>query len=140
MNLRREREDDVEINLTSLIDVVLLLLVFFMVSTTFVQRSEIEITLPEAADDVAEPQVKRIAVAVDAHGRFFVEDHPLTDARVATLKAALARAADGIDDPIIVIRADAEATHQSVVNVLDAARQLGYLHVTFATEVREEQP
>lgn len=140
MNLRRARQDEVEINLTSLIDVVLLLLVFFMVSTTFVQRSEIEITLPEAAADVAEPQVKRIAVSIDAQGRFFVEDHPLTDARVATLKAALARAADGLDDPIIVIRADAEATHQSVVNVLDAARQLGYLHVTFATEVREEAP
>ena len=140
MNLRRAREDDPEINLTSLIDVVLLLLVFFMVSTTFVNESQIEVTLPQANAAPAKVVPESVSVAVDADGRYFIDDRALVNTQLDTLVRGLREAAADMADPIIVIHADAKAAHQSVIDVLDAARQLGYLHVTFATGHRQDEP
>lgn len=139
MNLRRAREDDVEINLTSLIDVVLLLLVFFMVSTTFVTEAEIRITLPEATADAPQEHIERIEVVVDAEGSYFIDGRALINRKLETLREGLSAAAGDMADPIIVINADASAAHQAVIDVLDAARQLGFLHITFATELRAPQ-
>lgn len=134
MNLRPRSRDDVEINLISLIDVLLFLVIFFMVSTTFVEKSEIALTLPEATTDAPPAEKDPIEVSIAAHGAYHVNGNALPDTGLATLERALAEATKTMRDPVIVINADARATHQSVVTALDAARRLGLLHVTFATE------
>ena len=139
MNLRRPREDEVEVNLTPLIDVVFLLLIFFMVSTTFVTQSEISLTLPEAAQDVVEERIERIDVAIDREGRYFVKGQGLVNTKLDTIKQAIADIAMDLTEPTIVIKADAGASHQSVVRVMDAARQLGHTKVTFATELKDDE-
>lgn len=138
MNLRSRQDDDVEINLTSLIDVVFLLLIFFMVSTTFVRESAIRLTLPEASETPAEPEQAAIEVAIDDQGRVFVDGRSLVNRRVETIMRAIGEAAAGRKDPPIVIKADARTEHQHVVTAMDAARQLGFLRVTFATQLPAE--
>ena len=138
MNLRRETSDDVEVNLTPLIDVVFLLLIFFMVSTTFIRQSEISLTLPEASSDVPPEEFERVEVAVDKSGQYFVNGKALVNSKLETLKQGIEDVARNFDDPAIVVSADAEATHQSVITILDAARQLGYVRLTFATEIKDE--
>ncbi len=137
MNLRPTRRDEVEINLVSLIDVLLFLVIFFMVSTTFVKKAEIGLTLPEATTREASEDRNRIEVALDAGGRCHVNGEALVDASLATVEAALSKAAKGLKNPAVVLDADAQATHQSVVTVLDAARRLGLLRVTFGIKLPE---
>ncbi len=137
MNLRSRRHDDVEINLVSLIDVLLFLVIFFMVSTTFVEKSEIALTLPEATADAAPAKENQIEVTVAAAGAYYVNGETLGDTAVETLERAIAEAAKPLRDPVVIINADAKATHQSVVTALDAARRLGLLRVTFATEASD---
>ena len=139
MNFRSGRRDEIDLNITPLIDVVFLLLIFFMVSTTFERKSEINLTLPEAAEEQTETRLETVNVAVDAQGRVFVDDKPLVNARLATLRAALADAVEGMEEPMVIINADAEASHQSVVRVMDAARQLSLTRITFATRLYEEE-
>ncbi len=143
MNFRPPRQREVELNLTPLIDVVFLLLIFFMVSTTFVKESEIDLTLPEASADLREEPIDKIEVAVDRDGTVFVDGQALVSSRVETIRQALNRALSGAQgeagDPVVIISADAEASHQAVVDVMDAARQAGLLRVTFPTRTREEE-
>lgn len=139
MNFRPKRNEDVEVNLTSLIDVIFLLLLFFMLSTTFEHKSEMKITLPEASEEVKEPQLAAIRVAIDRHGNIFINDNPLPDARLAHVREALERAMTGLEKPQVIISADAQATHQAVVRVMDAARQVGLVNITFATRLIEER-
>lgn len=139
MNLQPSRRDDVEINLISLIDVLLFLVIFFMVSTTFVDKAEIGLTLPEATTKESAENRNSIRVILDAAGQCSVNGEPLADARLATIEAALAKASKGLKDPAVVLDADAQATHQSVVTVLDAARRLHLLRVTFGIELRAER-
>ena len=138
MNFRPRRKDDLDLNLTPLIDVVFLLLIFFMVSTTFEMKSEINIKLPEAAENRAEVVPDSIVVALDANGRVFVDDNPLVNAQITTIREALRQSAQKLDNPSVIINADANATHQSVVRVMDAARQLSLTRITFATRALEQ--
>ena len=139
MNFRpRKNSGDVELNVTSFIDVVLLLLIFFMVSTTFGKKSEINITLPESAavNVVTEPAT--INIVLDSQGRVYINDNPLVNAQLSTVREALRQASSNMKDPVVIISADAETTHQSVVRVMDAARQLSLSRITFATRVLEQ--
>ena len=137
MNFRAPRSDDVDVNLTPLIDVVFLLLIFFMVSTSFVKESQIKLTLPEASEEVKELPADTIEIAIDAGGTWFVNGKAVPDKRLETLKAALSAAIPEGVDPVVVIAADEGATHQQVIDIMDAARQLGLVRITFPVEVRE---
>jgi biopolymer transport protein ExbD len=130
--------DDIDINVIPMIDIFLMLLIFFMLSTTFLRKSELNITLPEASVEQTEPALDTINVAVDTQGRYFVNDQALVNSRLYTLREALRDAARGMDKPIVTIVADAEAAHQSVIKVMDAARQLNLVNITFATQPVEE--
>ena len=140
MNLSSRKKDDLDVNITPLIDVVFLLLIFFMVSTTFDRESKIEVTLPEAAIDVPVNSEKDpIEVTVSSEGSFFVNGQRVVNSQILTLKQALVKVANGRKDPPIIITADANATHQAVVTVMDAARQLGFVHMNIATSITNQQ-
>jgi len=127
-----------EVNLTALIDVVFLLLIFFMVSTTFEWRTELGIELPEASARESTSDDAVVEVVIDAAGGIEVEGHRLGDPTAQSLRQALARAARGLDSPPVVISADARTPHQSVVTVMDAARTAGLYRLTFAARRSEE--
>ena len=139
MNFRSGKKDDIDLNITPLIDVVFLLLIFFMVSTTFDQNSEINITLPKASDEYKEFRPDSVTIAVDSQGRVFVNENPLVNSQIITIREAIRDAISGLTDPAIIINADANATHQSVVRIMDAARQLSLSRITFATQVVDEE-
>jgi biopolymer transport protein ExbD len=135
MNLRKRQFDEPELNLTSLIDVVLLLLIFFMVSTTFVDEGRIKLVLPQASDRPAEEQPKKAAieVTVTATGEYRVNGQTLINTSQATLAAAVSKAAGEARDVPVTIRADARATHQSVVTAMDVLGRLGFRMISIAT-------
>ncbi len=138
MNFRSQRHSETEINITPLIDVVFLLLIFFMVSTTFERESEIRITLPEASEEQAEAKPDFILVRIDAQGQIYIDDDPLPNNRVSTIHTALQEQARGVTDLPVIIRADAQVSHQMVIKVMDAARRSGLVNVTFATRIPDE--
>ena len=135
MNFQRGRSHDVpEINLIPLIDVWLVIIIFLMLTTTYAKNSGLEINLPTAdVSKQAEPP-NEISVAVTATGQVLVNKAPLAVADVAAISEALRRAAGSGKDPVIVINADAKATHQSVVDIMQAAQAAGYPHISFATQ------
>jgi biopolymer transport protein ExbD len=137
MKFRSRRPDDVDINLTSLIDVVLLLLIFFMVSTRFVEGSKIDLTLPAASAQAASPLPVVINVSIDRQAQCYVAGRPLINGAVDTIRLALLEASASLKDPVVVISADRETNFQRVVDVMDAARQANLTHVTFPLKVRE---
>ena len=139
MNLRPQRRDDVDLNITPLIDVVFLLLIFFMVSTTFDRESEINITLPEASEEYTEVEIDKLEISIDAEGKIYVNDQVLLNTQINTIREALRNAAYDLDEPQVLISADAQATHQAVVRVMDAARQLDLVKITFATTATDEE-
>ena len=135
MNLQTRSRDEPEINLTSLIDVVLLLLVFFMITTSFVRESKIGIRLPEASStSLAEMSAERLVIAVTAQGTYLVNGRALLDARPETLASALREiAGDDESNGRITVTADAEASHQAVITAMDVAGQQGYTEINIAT-------
>jgi biopolymer transport protein ExbD len=135
MQFRNRRHDEPEINLIPLIDVLLVILIFLMVTTTYARFSELQINLPEAEGDSPKEAPTQINVGVDEQGAYRVGNLPVA-ARgdVGVLVQALKTAAGSQKDPVIVISADAHATHQSVIRVMDAARRAGYPRVTFVTQ------
>ena len=136
MKFRRRRPEDVDINVTSLIDVVLLLLIFFMVSTRFVDHSRINLTLPSSSAKKATTPPADIEVVIGRDGEVAVGGKALVNASVDTVRRALQVAAGDDKDPVIVISADRDTGFQRVVDAMDAARQAGYSHVTFPTKPR----
>jgi biopolymer transport protein ExbD len=135
MNLRGNRgRDDPEINFIPLIDVLLVILIFLMVTTTYQRVAELQITLPEADADAAKQRPKEINVGIDAQGRYVVDKTVFTFTTVNALADMLKRVAGDTKDPVVIINADASATHQSVIHVMEAARQAGLIHITFATQ------
>ena len=135
MDLRFTRSrDDPEINFIPLIDVLLVILIFLMVTTTYQRISELQITLPEANADAAKQRPREINVGIDAQGRYVVDKAVFTFTTAQALADTLRKAAGDAKEPVIVINADAQATHQSVVRVMEAARIAGLLHITFATQ------
>ena len=134
MKLRHTSQPEPEVNLTSLIDVVLLLLVFFMVTTSFVRESELTIRLPEVADS-GQIIVERgeLEITVIANGSYFVNNRALIDNRPATLRAAIGKLMPQVDAQRVTIIADAEASHQAVVTAMDVAGKLGFVEINIAT-------
>lgn len=138
MNFQPRNEQEIDVNLTPLIDVVFLLLIFFMVSTTFVRESEIDLTLPEASEEQRDVPLDKIDVAVDKNGQYFVNGQALINSQLGTMKTALRQLMMDDGDPLVIISADAQASHQSVVTVMDAARQVGLVRITFPTKIIDE--
>lgn len=135
MNLRPERSDErVDINLTPLIDVVFLLLIFFMVSTTFDRHAKLKVELPEAsAKQQQQQQDEPVVVSIDAKGNYFINDRQVVNTTLETLKSALQKTVADRKDVSLVLRADAKTPHQSVVRAMDAASQLGLTKLSIAT-------
>ena len=134
MNFRKRRPEEPEINLIPFIDVLLVVLIFLMLSTTYSKFTELQITLPVANADKARDRPREIIVAVAADGRYAVNRKPVEGRSVELLTAELAAAAAGSTEMIVIVSADATAAHQSVVNVLDAARRAGLSRLTFAAQ------
>ncbi len=135
MNLRSSSKEEPEINLTSLIDVVLLLLVFFMVSTSFVREAEISLRLPQAETDadIVAPAVDVLEIAITETGSYVVNGRQLVNNQRRTLRAAIERLIGESRDLPVFIRADAQAAHQDVVTAMDVVGQLGFVEINIAT-------
>ena len=137
MDFRRgKHREEPEINLVPLIDVLLVILIFLMVTTTYSKFGELKITLPEATAEKPPQQPNPVNVTVDAQGRYMVNNNMVATQGIDALSIELRRAAGDQKDPVIVINADAKSTHQSVVNVMEAARLSGYTHITFTTQTQ----
>lgn len=135
MNFRRGRgRDEPEINLIPLIDVLLVIIIFLMMTTTYAKYSGLEINLPTADASKQDEQPNEINVAVTANGQISINNSSLTANTVAAIAEAMQRAAGVAKEPVIVINADAKATHQSVVDVMQAAQTAGYPRISFATQ------
>ena len=137
MNFRKPRPEEPEINLIPFIDVLLVVLIFLMLSTTYSKFTELQITLPVANADKARDRPHEIIVAVAADGRYAVNRKPVDGRSVELLTTELTAAAAGSSDMIVIVSADATAAHQSVVNVMDAARRAGLARLTFATQAAD---
>jgi len=134
MKLRSVNRPEPEVNLTSLIDVILLLLVFFMITTSFVRESEISIRLPDASDhSLSATDQENLEIVVTANGRYLVNGRALIDSRAATLRAAVRKLQPEVVSGRATISADAQASHQSVVTAMDVAGQLGFTQISIAT-------
>jgi biopolymer transport protein ExbD len=134
LNFRKQRPEEPEINLIPFIDVLLVILIFLMLSTTYSKFTELQLTLPVADAEKLRERPREIVVAVSADGRYVVNRKPVDGRSVELLTAELVAAAAGSSDLVVIVSADATAAHQSVVNVLDAARRAGLPRLTFATQ------
>ena len=134
MNFRKRRLEEPEINLIPFIDVLLVILIFLMLSTTYSKYTELQVTLPVADADKARDRAREIIVTVAADGRYAVNRKPVDGRSVQVLTAELAAAAVDTSDPVVIVSADAMAAHQAVINVMDAARRAGLVKLTFATQ------
>ena len=140
MNLRRGTTDDSIIDLTSLIDVVFLLLLFFMVSTTFQTQAALKIELPEAsAEGALATESQYLDLVIDAQGRMYLNDHRVVDDRPQTLIAAFQELAGDNREIPLTLRADRETPHHYVVTAMDVAAQLGFTNLSIATD-RSDRP
>ncbi|ORU93973.1 MAG: biopolymer transporter [Cycloclasticus sp. symbiont of Bathymodiolus heckerae] len=131
MNFKSKKNEELDLNLTPLIDVVFLLLIFFMVTTTFDRETQLKIELPQAAGEQRKAE-KSLEVSIDSKSRFFINQKEIVNSGLETVKKALKQAAGDEKSPPLLISADGQATHQSVITVLDAAGQLGFVNITFA--------
>ena len=135
MNFQRGRSrEEPEINLIPMIDVLLVIIIFLMLTTTYAKFSGLEINLPTADASKQNEQPNEIDVAITAAGQVLINKSPLADANVKSIADALRRAAGSRPDPVIIINADAKAMHQNVIDVMQAAQTAGYPHVSFATQ------
>ncbi|TAN50193.1 MAG: biopolymer transporter ExbD [Methylococcaceae bacterium] len=135
MNFRRRGRgrDTLELNVTSMIDVLLILLIFFILTTSFSHETRLSVNLPQAGGGPPE-QDKTLTVTIDAEGRYSIDHHALTDARLDTLKLALQSAAAGNTSQTVLIGADAKTPHQAVMTALEAASRSGLTRISFAAE------
>lgn len=133
MKFRRQRLEDVSINLTPLIDVVFLLLIFFMVSTTFNRETQLSIDLPEASGAAREVDREEIEILIDETGQYRINGQGLVDNRMRTLQAAIYKLSAGDTTLPMIITADAQAAHEDVVRAMDAAGQMGFVHLSITT-------
>ncbi len=138
MNLKPQRRDNVDVNLTPLIDVVFLLLIFFMVSTTFKQDAELKIDLPEADARAVEQKEQSLEIVIDAEGRYFINKQEVVNRKLETLKTAIHKVSKGSNNIPLIIRADAKSPHQAFITAMDAAKQLGFVNLSIATTQASE--
>lgn len=134
LNFRTRPKEEPEINLVPFIDVLLVIIIFLMLATTFSRFRELQVTLPSANAQPLQQRAREIVLMVAADGRYAVNGSPVEGRSVELLAAALVQAAAGNDKPTLIISADAAAAHQSVINVMDAARRAGLNQLTFATQ------
>jgi biopolymer transport protein ExbD len=135
VNFRMRRREEPEIMLIPLIDILLMLLIFFMLATTFKHAAEISINLPEASQQkLPDQNIKMLDVAIDANGRFYLDRQEVVHTELDTVKRAMEKIANGRKDLIVVISADAKTPHQAVITAMDAARQLGLVRITLAAQ------
>jgi biopolymer transport protein ExbD len=135
MNLRPgyNKKEDINIDLTPLIDVVFLLLIFFMVSTTFDRYAQLKVQLPEASNKAQQSTEAPLVLSIDARGNYFVDQRQVVNTSLETLKAAIQKTLGDRKDVTVLLRADANTPHQAVVRAMDAAAQLGLTHISIAT-------
>ena len=131
MNFRPRPRDEPDINLIPFIDVLLVVLIFLMLSTTYSKFTELQVTLPAADAEQQRDYPKEVIVAVSSDGRYMVNKTLISGRSIEVLGAALAEAGK---DSVIIISADASATHQAVISVMEAARRQGLTQITFATQ------
>src|SRR4030066_683349 len=138
MNFQRGKQnDEPEINLVPMIDVLLVILIFLVVTTTYSKFSELEISLPQASAEEVNKNIEKlnsIDITVNAVGDYTINLVPIKFSSIENLRDALRSAAKNQSDPFIIINADAKATHQSVITIMEAARLAGYNKITFTTE------
>jgi len=139
MNLQPDHEEEPEVNLTPLIDVVFLLLIFFMVSTTFETQSRIQIELPKATAEATRPDDETLEIIIDAQGRYFIGNAQVVNNKLKTLRGAIRKALGKREELPVIIRADANTPHQAVIRALDASAQLGLIHISLATSKIEDE-
>ncbi len=139
MNFRRGSRDEPEINLIPFIDVLLVVLIFLMLSTTYSKFTELQIKLPSADAEQQRDYPKEVVVAVSSDGRYMINKTAVEGRTIEALSTALTDAAKAGKDSVIIISADASATHQAVITVMEAARRSGLTQITFATQ-RAAQP
>lgn len=140
MNLRPRRRDEPEINLIPLIDILLMLLIFFMLATTFRHAAEISINLPEASQTKPDQDPKTIDVAIDERGHFYIDRQEVVNTEIGTVKRAMEKAVADRKDLVVVISADSKTPHQAVVTAMDAARQLGLVRISIAAQQPKTSP
>jgi biopolymer transport protein ExbD len=134
LNFRKGRPEEPEINLIPFIDILLVVLIFLMASTTYSKFTELQVTLPTADAERLRERPREIVVLVSADGRYVVNRKPVEGRSVELLAAELNAVSEGAKDLVVIVSADATAAHQSVVNVMDAARRAGLGRLTFATQ------
>jgi len=133
---RRRAREDPDINLIPLIDILIVILIFLFLTTTYSRFAELQINLPEAAAEKSTDKPAVLNVAVDASGKYAINGAPTPFGNTQTFAAALKDAAKGSKEPVVAISADAATTHQAVINVMESARIAGYTHISFTTQTR----
>jgi biopolymer transport protein ExbD len=134
MNFRPRTKEEPEINLIPFIDVLLVVLIFLMLSTTYSKFTELQLKLPVADADAQRDYPKEVIVAVGSDGKYSIKGSPVAGGSVDAVALALSEAAKAGKESVIIISADAAAPHQSVINVMEAARRSGLMQITFATQ------
>lgn len=134
MQFRRQKKEDDTVNLTPLIDVVFLLLIFFMVSTTFTKETHLSLELPESDGEPMQQQKQQIEILINADGSYAINGKSVVNTTLTTLKGAIEKTAEGDTSLPMVITADAKTPHQAVVRAMDAAGQLGFVHLSITTK------
>ncbi|OUR64696.1 biopolymer transporter ExbD [Methylophaga sp. 42_25_T18] len=133
MNLSPQKPEEPDVNLTPMIDVVFLLLLFFMVSTSFIRESSLKVALPEATGEALVEQEISIDIVINTNGDFIINDVTLLDTSRENIAEVLKKIAGDNDDPHVIISADADTEYQNIVTAMDTAQQLGYTRLTLAT-------
>jgi biopolymer transport protein ExbD len=137
MNFRRGRaREEPDINLIPLIDILIVILIFLFLTTTYSRFAQLEINLPESSAERTAEKPEILSVAVDAGGKYAINGTPVVFSNPQGFAERLREAAKGAKEPVVAISADAAATHQSVVNVMESARLAGYTHISFTTQTR----
>ncbi len=139
MKFRRGNRFEASVELTPLIDVVFLLLIFFMVSTTFVRETQLKIDLPEAQGEASERDPNVVEIAIDRSGGYAINGQSVANEQLQTLMRALEATTDGDSSKSLIITADANASHQSVVRAMDAAGRLGLTRLSITTSAPEDE-
>ena len=139
MKFRRQKGEEIGVNLTPLIDVVFLLLIFFMVSTTFKKESHISLNLPESSVEPSAGEPTRIEIIISAEGDYAINNQGLVNKKFETLLAAIKKIAKGDSEMPVMISADALAPHQAVVTAMDAAGKLGHTRLSITTIQRDAE-
>ena len=134
MNFKRQNREELSLNLTPLIDIVFLLLIFFMVSTTFTKENHLSINLPEAEGEVADAPNQMVEVVIDRHGQYSINGQALISNKLLTLKQAIEKVSNGDRNMPFIITADAATPHESVVRAMDAAGQLGFSRLSITSK------